>query len=197
MSQPKRAVESWMPRWLRRALGGLRPAMLFALLGLLVACSDSGGPPGGASVRTGGEASVYFVTGAHGWPAAKPAYKPRPDDPTSSRAEPTLDWYAEHERFLDPSRSERVRLSGHHVSVGQLEEAMPGFLLRPRQVRGLQAKAGSGPDGPRIILLPVAPGYTVMTLTYELSLDELVEWTNALKAVDEAGWVAAGGVIPR
>ena len=34
-----------------------------------------------------------------------------------------------------------------------------------------------------------------MTLSYELSIDDLVEWTNALTEVDEAGWVAAGGVI--
>ena len=34
-----------------------------------------------------------------------------------------------------------------------------------------------------------------MTLSYELSIDDLVEWTNALKEVDGAGWVAAGGVI--
>ena len=87
--------------------------------------------------------------------------------------------------------------SGHDVPIGQLEDSLAGFALRARRVRGLQARAGSGPDGPRVVLLPVGPGYTVMTLSYDLSLDELVEWTNALKAVDEAGWVAAGGVIAK
>ena len=79
--------------------------------------------------------------------------------------------------------------------MARLEETLAGFSMRSRQVRGLQARAGSGPDGPQVVLLPVGPGYTVMTLSYELSIDDLVEWTNALKEVDEAGWVAAGGVI--
>jgi hypothetical protein len=43
----------------------------------------------------------------------------------------------------------------------------------------------------------VAARYTVMALSYELPLDRLVEWTNALRAVDEAGWMARGGVIAR
>jgi hypothetical protein len=186
-----------MPRWLPRAGWGLRGVLMFALLGLLAGCSNAGRSSSGTTVPTDVEASVYFLTGAQGWPVAKQAYKPRPDNPITSRTEPTLDWYAEHERFPDPSRSEAVRLSGHDVPVGQLEDALAGFSLHRRQVRSLQARAGTGPDGPRVVLLPVAPSYTVMTLSYELSLDELVEWTNALKAVDEAGWVAAGGVIAK
>lgn len=186
-----------MPCWLWRAVGRLRTVLILALLGLLAACSSSGGPSAETTVAGGTEASVYFVTGAQGWPAAKQAFKPRPDDPITSRTEPTLDWYAEHDRFPDPSRSEAVRLSGHDVPMAQLERSLVGFSLHSRQVHGIQARAGSGPDGPRVVLLPVAPGYTVMTLSYELTLDDLVEWTNALKAVDEAQWVAAGGVIAK
>jgi hypothetical protein len=36
-----------------------------------------------------------------------------------------------------------------------------------------------------------------MTLSYELGLEALVEWSNALRPVDEAGWVAAGGVVAK
>jgi hypothetical protein len=34
-----------------------------------------------------------------------------------------------------------------------------------------------------------------MALSYELSLDELIEWSDALRAVNESEWVARGGVI--
>ena len=176
------------PRW-RLAL------FIFTLGGLLASCSSSGEPEGGTA-RPGPQTSAYFVTNAPGW-TAKEAYKPRPDDPITSRTEPTLDWYAEHERFPEPSRSQAVRLSGHDVPLAQLEATMAGFSLRSRKVHGLQARAGSAPGGPRVVLLPVAPGYTVMTLSHELSIDELVEWTDALNAVEEAGWVAAGGVVAR
>lgn len=160
----------------------------------MASCSSSGEPTRGTTGPTGRDSSAYFVVGTSGW-TTKAAYKLRPDDPITSRTEPTLDWYAEHERFPDPSRSLAVRLSGHDVPMTQVEDTLPGFSLRARQVRGLQARAGSAPDGPRVVLLPVGPGYTVITLSYELSVDDLVEWTDALKAVDEAGWVGAGGVI--
>lgn len=77
----------------------------------------------------------------------------------------------------------------------RLEASLAGSELRSRTVHGLRSRAGSGPGGPRVVLLPVAPDYTVMTLSYELTLDQLVEWSNALKEVDEAGWIASGGVI--
>ena len=181
----------WRTRMLR-----LRQAIRVCVVaGVLASCS-SAAPP---TAPTAGEASplqsLYFVTGAPGWPAAKEAYKPRPDDPITSRSEPTLDWYAEHERFRDPSHSQAVRLSGHHVPIAQLESSLTGLKLRSRPVRGVQARAGSAPGGPQIVLLPVSPRYTVMVLSYELNIEELIEWTKALRAVDEAGWLAAGGVI--
>ena len=176
--------------------GKSRPHLALLILtvaGLVASCCSSD-PPAGRTAGPTSHASVYFVVGTSGW-STKAAYKPRPDDPITSRAEPSLDWYAEHVRFLDPSRSMAVRLSGHEVPMARLEETLAGFSMRARQVHGLQARAGSGPDGPQVVLLPVGPGYTVMTLSYELSIDDLVEWTNALQEVDEAGWVAAGGVI--
>ena len=158
---------------------------------LLASCTSSGKVPAPA---VGQQPSIYFVAGAPGW-TTKEAYKPRPDDPITSRTEPTLDWYSQHERFPDPSRSLAVRVSGHDLPMSQFEETLTGFSFRSRRVRGLQAHAGSAPGGPQVVLLPVAPGYTVMTLSYELTIDALVEWTDTLDAVDEAGWVAAGGVI--
>ena len=176
------------------AIGHSQAALIVALIAALTACSTSGGSADGSATSNRPEASEYFVAGAPGW-NTKEAYNPRPDDPITSRTEPTLDWYSEHERFPDPSRSQAVRVSGHDVPMAQLETHLAGFELRSRRVHDLQAKAGSGPDGPRVVLLPVAPGYTVMTLSYELTLEELIEWSNALKEVDEAGWIASGGIV--
>ena len=160
---------------------------VLGLASLMTSCgSTSGRSASGPGAAIGSRASVYFVSETKGWKLRK-AYKPRPDDPVTSRAEPSLDWYAEHERYPDPSSSRSVRLSGHDAPIAQLEGTLAGFELRARTVHGLTAKAGSSPDGPRVVLLPVASDYTVMTLSYELSLDELIEWSNALQAVDEVG----------
>ena len=152
---------------------------------LLPACASSSEAP---------PAATYFVSEAKGWDLRK-AYKPRADDPMTSRTEPSLDWYAEHERYPDPNHSQSVRLSGHDVPLSVLEGTLAGLELRSQKVKGVNARAGAAPGGPRIVLLGVGPGYTVMTLSYELSLDELIEWSDALRAVNEAEWVARGGVI--
>jgi len=174
----------------------LRTLVVFALPALLAACSTSGGSANSTTAPTGPPASVYFVSGAQGW-TTKQAYKPAPGDPIASRAEPTLDWSAQHERNPQTNPTQSVRLSGHRVSMAKLQETLAGFEFRSRAVMKKDGRAGTGPDGPRIVLVPVSADYTIMTLSYELGLDELVEWSNALGPVDEAGWVAAGGVIAK
>lgn len=170
--------------------------VVVALFCLLAACSASDGSARSTTVPTGQHTSAYFVSGAQGW-TTKQAHKPRPDDPISSRAEPTLDWSAQHERTPQTNPTQSVRLSGHRVSITKLEETLAGFELRSRAVMKKDGRAGTGPDGPRVVLVPLPAAYTIMTLSYELRLDELVEWSNALRRVDEAGWVAAGGVIAK
>jgi len=72
--------------------------------------------------------------------------------------------------------------------MAQLEGTLAGFELRARDVHGIAARAGASPDGPRVVLLPVASDYTVMTLSYESSLDELIEWTMISEP-----WTRPGG----
>lgn len=178
-----------------RRLQQLRGLIVIVLLALPAACDRAETSTGSASsINVPSPASIYFTSDATGWPLRK-AHNPAADDPISSRAEPTLDWFAEYERYPDPSRSQSVRLSGHNVSVARLEETLVGFELGARTVMTKAGRAGSGPDGPRVVLVPVTAHYTVMTLSYELSLDELVGWSNSLRPVDEGGWVARGGVI--
>ncbi len=174
----------------------IRTAAVVLVFVVAACCSSSKPSSDGSGSTTGQPTSAYFVSEAKAWDQRE-AYKPRPDDPVSSRAEPSLDWFAEHERHPNPNQSQSVRLSGHDVPMAALEETLRGFDFRVRRVQGVDAKAGSSPGGPHVVLLPVAAGYTVMALTYELSLDELVEWSSSLRAVDEAEWVQRGGVIAR
>jgi hypothetical protein len=196
MSEPKRVLQLRMRRPSWPTVVQLRALLVFALPGLLAACSSSGGSANSTTAPSGPQASAYFVSGAQGW-TTKQAYKPAPDDPIASRAEPTLDWSAQHERNPPTNPTQSVRLSGHRVSMGKLQETLAGFEFRSRLVMRKEGQAGSGPDGPRVVLVPASAEYTIMTLSYELGLDELVEWSNALRLVDEAGWVAAGGIIAR
>lgn len=195
----ERGPEAGSARSARRSSprrGRLRILIVLALAAFVAACNSSGGSSTGAATPTRPSASTYFVSGVQGWTTKQP-YKPRADDPISFRAEPTLDWSSQHERSPDPTHSQRVRLSGHRVSIANLEETMQGFDLHSQGVMKKEGRAGSGPDGPRVVLTPVSVDYTILTLSYELSLDELVDWSNSLRPVDEAGWVAAGGVIAR
>lgn len=195
MSEPKRELQPRMRCSLWPAVDRLRTIVVFALLCFVASCSSSHPYPAPVT-PVGAQASAYYVSEASGW-VQRQAYKPAVNDPISSRAEPTLDWSAQHERNPQTNPTQSVRLSGHRVSIAKLEETLAGFELRSRAVMKKDGRAGSGPDGPRVVLVPVSADYTIMTLSYELGLDEVVEWTNALKAVDEAGWVAAGGVIAK
>ncbi len=165
--------------------------LVIAAFVLTAAC---GSAPRRDEVDSPSHPSIYFVCEARGW-TLRQARNPAADDPVSSKVEPTLDWYAEYERYSAPNHSESVRVSGHDVSIAELEKTLAGFELRTRDAAKYEARVGSGPDGPRVVLLPVAGDYTVLTLSYELDLRELIQWSTSLRAVDEADWTAHGGVI--
>ena len=166
-------------------------AVLIAGLVLAAGCGSKSSPGTTDAVSN---RSIYFVSEASDW-TLRQARKPGADDPLSSKVDPTLDWYAEHERYPDPNHSESVRISGHDVPMAELEKTLAGFELRTRDVGGFEARVGSGPDGPRVVLLPVADDYAVLTLSYELDLSDLIQWSASLRRVDEAEWTARGGVI--
>jgi hypothetical protein len=170
----------------RRWVLGLVAAV--ASVVVATACSSSG------SESTGAGGTVYFVAGADGW-TLKRALKPAAGG-VAHRAEPTLEWYAEHERYPTPERSQAVRLSGHRAPMAVVVGPLAGLGLAERRVRGVHARVGGGGGGePAIVVLEVNATYTVMVLSYELGAEELVAWTNGLKQVDEAEWVRRGGVV--
>ncbi len=160
----------------------IRAHVFVLLLPLVAGCAGSG-------------SSLYLVREPDSWRLQQPR-NPRPGGALAP-TEPSLDWYAEYEQFPEPSRSIRVRLSGHVVPMETLQRELKGFVFE--HVPGLRWPAARGasadPVGPHVLLVSVASNYTVMTLSYELNDEELLEWSRSLELVDEAAWVSRGGVV--
>jgi hypothetical protein len=112
-----------------------------------------------------------------------------------SPGEPSLDWVADFERH-PANAPDRVRVSGHVGDLDDMVEELSGFALDHVGVGALPGLAGRGPDGPSVVIIGLGDG-TVMTLSYELSVDELTEWAGGLDTVTPEEWVAAGGEIER
>lgn len=198
----------------REALGRAgrrcRQASAAALL-LLVACGctrearptlASPAPSISAPVATGG-GPVYAVRDAGDWKLNE-ARNPSPTDPIQSRMpERTLDWYAEYERSLSGSTAgqtigQSVRLSGHDAARATVQQELKGFTFSEQTtVRGWKATPGRGADGPSIVLLEVESNYTLVTLSYQLSADDLLTWSRSLERVSESEWVERGGTVDR
>jgi hypothetical protein len=109
-----------------------------------------------------------------------------------------LEWYAEYVQS-STSKSSMVRLSGHGATFDEIRAdlAEVGFVLDDVALQHWQAAGGSAPDdpgGPTIIVLDNGPT-TLMTLSYELDLDQLTPITDTIEGVDQTTWIAAGGVI--
>ncbi len=140
--------------------------------------------------------SVYFLPAPGSWrqgEARNPATAPNP-------VEASLDWYAEYERFPDPTRSEHVRVSGHAASTTVLQQTeLRGFRFARVDGERWPATHARSPDtaGPTVILFSVATDFTLMVLSYQLDLESLLEWSRSLEPVSEAAWVAAGGVVAK
>jgi hypothetical protein len=157
MSETEAHSQSRMRRPSSQSVERQRTVVVLALLCSLAACSGAGGSANDTTAPAGSQASVYVVSGAQVW-ATRQAYEPVPNDPIASRAEPTLDWSAQHERNPRTNPTQSVRLSGHRVSIARLQETLAGFEFRSRTVMKKEGRAGSGPDGPRVMLLPVSGG---------------------------------------
>jgi hypothetical protein len=138
---------------------------------------------------TSDDASIYFIQPDDDW-ALKEAINPE----TGTPAQPSLDWYAEYERFPAPDRSERVVVSGHDAD--RLRTELLAFGLRPAQVHGVDGEVGSGPDGkPEVAIFEPQRGYAVMGLSYDVDRSGLVAWMAELRQVSEDQWIGAGGRV--
>ena len=157
--------------------------------------SPAGNAP--TSESTSAADSVYGVLTDDTW-TLQEAIDPPADAPIASLERPPLEWYAEYVQS-STSQSSMVRLSGHRAAFDETRAALEelGFAFDDVALQHWQAVGGAAPDdpgSPTIIVLANGPT-TLMTLSYELDLDQLAPITDTVENVDQANWIAAGGVI--
>lgn len=170
-------------------LGGM---LCFALLSLGLGCGSEGSS---TAVPTGEPSStVYFVLDGSEW-ALDEAIDRR--QYLSSEGLPSLDWYAEYERVPTGDEPREVRLSGQDAGPDEVRDELPGFDLRPVEVRGGDGLGGTGPDGRSVVLFEAEDGYTMLLESDGLDADGLRTWADGLRRATEDEWIAAGGVKPR
>ena len=134
-------------------------------------------------------ASSYFIHPVDGW-KLKEAVDPKAGAP----GQPSLDWYAEYERFPTPNRSELIVVSGHDAA--RLRTELISFKLRRAPVREMNGRVGTGPDGkPAIAIFEPSDDVAVMGLSYDVSESVLLRWMDELRPATEEQWIAAGGRI--
>ena len=189
-------------------LKGMRRSILllvFASFAVLAgACSgdDEGSEDrtAGTSCETGEGGSHYFVFAAPDWEFREAVDYPDDLGPLEA-VEPTLDWFAEHERLTPSADGQTVegvslRLSGHDASLDEQRSELVGADLRDQQIGGTRALAGIGPDGaPTVVTMAVADDYTLMLLSYGLDLEELIQIAADVQPACEQEWIEAGGEI--
>lgn len=110
--------------------------------------------------------------------------------------QPSLDWYAEYE---GPPKSspQRVRLSGHLGDIESVAQEVNGLEPVATMVNQRKALMGSGPDpaGPSVVVFAIAEDQSAMALSYELPVEDLVDWSSKLEIATTAEWIAAGGEV--
>jgi hypothetical protein len=156
-------------------------------------------PPTSTSPSTG--VDMRFMRLDDGSWQLKEAIRPLTKTGRWAELEPSLDWWAEYERFEPITGGVEgldVRLSGHHADLEVQTVELTGFTVEPALVGDRRAMIATGPDGePVTVSIDVSAGYTVMALSYALNADELVRVAAELDVVTFDEWTADGGrVVP-
>ncbi len=179
----------------------VRSSAILSLLFLMGACgagetTDPSAASTTASNPTGG--AVYLARSDDQW-VVKEANNSLPENTLTRVVEPSLDWYAEYEA---PPRNSprRVRLSGHGGDLDHVAGELKGFTFEPATVDAYRALSAVSPEPngrPAVVLLALRADFSVMALSYELPIQDLLAWSDDLMIVTESEWVRAGGVVDR
>lgn len=169
--------------------------MAVVAIGLISGCGSGSTRQRPSTVAPDASGSIYVIRATTDNWRLREARNPTPNS-LSSIAEPSLDWFAEYERFTDAHHSERVRLSGHGIASAGLESTFAAFTFERRTGMRWPAIEGtsSAPTEPTLLLLEVVSNYTVMVLSYELHPEALLQWSRQLLPATESAWLGAGGV---
>jgi hypothetical protein len=164
------------------------------LVGALTAAACSGD----AAPDAGEDGPHYVVLDGAGW-ELREAVRSRSGPGPLARAEPSLDWWAEYERLVPRgagvTEGQSVRVSGHLVGLDEHLGELKGFNGSEGEVGGRPGRVARGPDGPAVVTMAITPTYTVMALSYELSVDDLRAFAADLEDATEAEWRAHGGQV--
>ena len=170
--------------------------VVVALTALLGACGDSGPGESSAELDPTSECTRFVLFEDADW-----TFREAVDYPEDSGAwpEPGLDWYSEFERFTPLSdgavEGVSLRVSGHELGIDDLRDQLPGIELEDHGGNA-QLLTGSGIDGqPSVVAKPVSDSYTLLLLSYELDVEELVQVISETRPVCQQEWVEAGGQI--
>lgn len=165
-----------------------------ALAVAVAACASSSTRHAGTSTRAGGKDAHYLIRPRDQW-TLKEAIDPPPGS-LATKAEPSLDWYAEYEKS-STNESQQVRVSGHAADIDTVRARLMGFQLKPTTVGTRPALAGTSTDpaGPSVVLFSMNTTYTAMVLSYELNVEDLINWAATLTPATQAQWIASGGRV--
>ena len=151
--------------------------LVVAIAALMIAC-DGGGS--GASEDADGSGQPYVTLADEAWPLQE-AIDPVPDAPLTALERPPLLWLSGHDATLARTRSELEAL---------------GFAFGDVPVDGWRAVGGETPDGSGASIVVLDNGPTsLMVLSHEIGVEELADLAAHVDRVDQAAWVAAGGVV--
>lgn len=141
-------------------------------------------------------APVYATFAREGWEQRR-AIRPLSRPAQLVEVEPSLDWWSEHERRVTQGQvteAQGLRLSGHHVGVDDHAQKLPGAVLDEGTIGSYRVLSSTSPEGkPAIVLIAVGTSSTIMALSYELSVEELLSLAADVVVVNEDEWIAAGG----
>lgn len=127
--------------------------------------------------------------------------------------DPPARWFAEYRRAgvgTDPrgvpgtsaiegsTWVELVRLSGHDAGLAEMRSTYGsfGFAVDDADVAGRPALLVVGSEGNPNGVVVDQGAIRVLLLSYQLTIEQLVELAALVEPADEVGWIAAGGRVP-
>lgn len=129
----------------------------------------------------------------------KEAVKPLGGPGPMAMAEPSLDWFAEYERFVPVTGGEEgldLQFSGHSVGLLGRHKQLRGIELTHGNIARRPASWGAGPEGkPAIVNVAFEKHYTLTVLSYALPVDEVRAVAARLVPATQAQWREHGGEI--
>ena len=180
--------------------GPVRGAWALAVAVVLAGCTDDAGPVGEISATSMAAAvPVLFMQLRRADWERDQAIRPLSQPPAVAAVEPSLDWWEQYHRdqpIPGGVEGQDLRVLGASRRPGHAGRRAE--VVRHPARRGGRVAGGvrDEPRGePAAVSIEVSPDYTVMALSYALSLEELTALAESLEPVSADEWLASGGQV--